>query len=332
MTKTPLRRRAATVAAAALSVTLLLAACGDDGDSDSAADTTTGDATSGTRSVEAVNGTIEIPGDPQRIVTIGNTTVPFLDLGGEPVGVTEISDSELAALPADQKATYEGAVNIGGDEIDLEELAGLEPDLILVQFHSSDWDEVGTQLEAVAPTVYWGLDTEWKDFSDAIADAANLTEGLSEHKAAFDEKVSGIQDKHGDIIDGTSFVDVSRGDWNDPGTFYIADIGCSEIARDDIGLDLPEAPEGEDPLAYTALPFEQISSLAEYDVITYPVDAEGNPIEPFQAVIDTNTWQALPAVSSGHAIGVFCPNNNSYGPVLQYLNSLDAALAALPTE
>lgn len=328
MTTTPLRRRGAALAAALLSTTLVLTACGSDGgDADD-----TGDATAETRSVTAENGTIEIPADPQRVVTIGNTTMPFIDLGGEPAGVTETSASELVSIPAEQKEAYEAAVNVGSEEIDLEKLASLEPDLILVQFHSSDWDDVGTQLESIAPTVYWGLDTEWKAFSDAIAEAGNLTEGLNEQKAEFEEKVTGIQERYGEIIDGTSFVDVSRGDWNDPGAFYIADIGCSEIARDDLGLDLPEAAEGEDPLAYTSLPFEQISSLAEYDVITYPVDAESQPTEPFKVVVESNTWQALPAVTSGHALGVFCPGNNSYGPVLQYLGSLDSALATLPAK
>ncbi len=47
-------------------------------------------------------------------------------------------------------------------------------------------------------------------------------------------------------------------------------------------------------------------------------------------VVETNTWKALPAVNSGHALGVFCPGNNSYGAVLQYLDSLDRALATLP--
>lgn len=348
MTITPRTRRGTTLAAALFSATLAFAACsgtpgqtptqgGSATNAPSAATETTSatsEAPSTTRKVEAANGTIEIPANPQRIVTIGNTDIPFIDLGGKPVGVTEVSESDLAVMSADQRAAYEAAEVIGtsGGEVDLEKLAALEPDLILVQFHADDWAKVGTQLETVAPTVLWGLDTEWKEFADAIAEAGNLTDSLSAQKTAFETKVAKIKETYGEIIDGSSFVDISRGSWNDPGTFYIADIGCSEIARDDIGLNLPEAPEGEDPLAYESLPFEQLTSLSTYDVITYPVDAAGQPTEAFTPVIEANTWKALPAVDEGRALGVFCPGNNSYGTVLQYLDSLDAALATLPAK
>ncbi|MEV0383455.1 ABC transporter substrate-binding protein [Nonomuraea sp. NPDC050643] len=335
MSNIPLRRRGAALAAALMSASLVLTACGTEGGDtgDKAAETRSVKAAE-TRSVKAENGTVEVPVAPRRIVTIGNTNLPFIDLGGKPVGVTEVSDSDLDVLPKEQRTVYEAAEIVGssGGEVDLEKLAGLKPDLILVQFHSNDWDKVGKRLESIAPTVLWGLDTEWKAFADAIAEAGNVADALSRQKAEFKEKVAKIQETYGKVIDGTSFVDVSRGDWSDPGTFYIADIGCSEIARDDVGLDLPEAAEGKDPLAYESLPFEQIGKLSKYDVITYPVDAEGRPTEPFVPVVETNTWKALPAVSSGRALGVFCPGNNSYGPVIRYLDSLDSALATLPAK
>ncbi|MEI5519679.1 ABC transporter substrate-binding protein [Streptomyces brasiliscabiei] len=318
-------RRGAALAAALMSASLVLTACGSDGDD-------TGDKAAETRSVKAENGTVKVPVDPRRIVTIGNTNLPFIDLGGKPVGVTEVSESDLDVLPEEQRSAYQAAEIVGsnGGEVDVEKLAALKPDLILVQFHSNDWDKVGKKLETIAPTVYWGLDTEWKTFAGAIAEAGNVSDVLSRQEAEFKSKVAKIQKTYGDTIRNTSFVDVSRGDWSDPGTFYIADIGCSEIARDDIGLDLPEAAEGKDPLAYESLPFERIGELSEYDVITYPVGADGRPTEPFGPVVKTNTWKALPAVGSGRALGVFCPGNNSYGPVNRYLDSLDSALATLP--
>jgi len=325
MTMTPLRRRGAALAVALLSATLVLTACGSDD---------AGDTADETRTVTVDNGTIEIPADPQRVATIGNTTLPFIDLGGKPIGVTAESDSDVELLPADQQATYASATILAAsaDEVDLEELAGLDPDLILVQVPDAEFEQIETQLEAIAPTVFFGLDTEWKTLADGLAEAANTTDALSEQKAEFEERRVAIQETYGDIIDNTSFVDVIRWDSSDPGTFAIADIGCSEIARDDVGLDLPKAAEGDDPLAWTSLPFEQLSSLAKYDVITYPVDAQGRPTQPFAPVVETNTWKALPAVNSGHALGVFCPGNNSYGQVNRYLDSLDSALATLPAE
>jgi len=287
-----------------------------------------------TRTVEADNGTIEIPAAPQRIATIGNTTLPFIDLGGKPVGVTAESDSDVALLPADQQATYSSATILAAsaDEVDMEQLASLKPDLILVQIPGAEFELIRKQLEAIAPTVFYGLDREWKALADGIAEAGNTTDALSGQKAELATRLADIKEKYGALIASTSFVDLNRWASSDPGTFAIADIGCSEIGRDEVGLNLPEAAEGENPLAWTAMSFEQLGELAKYDVITYPVDAEGKPTEPFVPVLETNTWKALPAVTSGRALGLFCPGNNSYGSVLRYLDSLDTALGTLPAK
>jgi iron complex transport system substrate-binding protein len=325
MTMTPLRRRGAALAAALLSATIVLTACGSDGDD-------AGDAAAKTRTVKADNGTVEIPADPQRVVALGNTGQPFIDIGGKPVGLTEISASAFDLLPAEQKATAKAATNLGADtgEVDLEKLAGLKPDLILIQVPDAEFKAIEKQLGAIAPTLYWGLDTEWKAFADGLAEAGNLTDAVSKQKTEFTAKVTKIKGTYSKVIADAKFVAVDRWDSSDPGTFVITDIGCVEIAADDLGLNTPKAAAGGDPLAWTDLPFEKIAELSRYDVILYPVGADGQPKKAFAPVVESNTWKALPTVSSGRALGVFCAGNNSYGPVLQYLDSLDRALASLP--
>ena len=331
MTMPPLRRRGAALTVALVTAALILSACGA-GQTPAATGTPGATAQAGTLTVEADNGRVEVPADPQRVVTIGNTTLPFIDLGGKPVGVTEVGASEVALIPEDQKAAFAAATNLGasGDQVDMEQLAGLKPDLILAQFPTGEFEQVEKQLESIAPTVFWGLDVEWKAFADGLAEAGSVTEGLGAQKAAFEEHVATMKQKYSGIIKNTKFVNVDRWDSSDPGTFSIADFGCVEIAMDDLGMTFPKAAEGKDPLGWTSLPFEQLSELSTYDVITYPVNAGGQSTEAFAPVVATNTWQALPAVNSGRALGLFCPGNNSYGPVLRYLDSLDTALATLP--
>ncbi|MGB4778959.1 ABC transporter substrate-binding protein [Microbacterium sp.] len=325
MSTTSLGRRGAALAAAVLSAALVLSGCSSNGEEPAASG-------GQLHTITADNGSVEVPVAPTRVVTIGNTTLPFIDMGGEPVGVTDVSDSELSLIPAEQKATFEAATNLGtsADQVDMEKLASLKPDLILAQFPASEFEPLEKELEAIAPTVFWGLDVEWKELADGVAEAGNVTDGLTEQKTAFEDKIATMKQTYADIIANTKFVNVDRWASSDPGTFSVADFGCVEIAQGDLGMDFPQAAEGEDPLGWTSLPFEQLAELSQYDVITYPVDAEGNPTEPFAPVVETNTWQALPAVNSGRALGLFCPGNNSYGPVLQYLDSLDAALATLP--
>ncbi|WP_330275551.1 ABC transporter substrate-binding protein [Lentzea sp. NBC_00516] len=328
MTTTSPRGRGAALTAAILSVALVLTACGS---ADNGGDNNAGGTTGETRTVKAGNGDIKVPAAPQRVVTIGNTDLPFIDMGGKPVGVTEVAESELSLLPEDQRATFQKATKLG-QEVDLEKVASLKPDLILVQIPDEEFKKIETQLGAIAPTAFWGLDTEWKALAEALADAGNVKDALGKQKSDFDGRVAKMKQTYADAIANTKFVNLDRYASSDPGTYVIGDIGCVEIAQDDIGFNFPKAAAGADPLAYANLPFEQLAELSKYDVITYPADAQGKATEVFAPVVETNTWKALPSVQAGKALGVFCPGNNSYGAVLRYLESLDKALATLPAK
>lgn len=328
MSITSSRRLPAVLAVGVLSAALALTGCSNSDDTQGGATTD-----SATHTVEADNGTVEVSVDPQRIVTIG-PTAPLIDMGGEPVGVSTISETILELLPEDQQETYAAATHLASsaDEVDIEQVASLNPDLILVQTTDAEFEQIADQLEAIAPTLFWKLSAEWKVQADQMAEAANLTGVLTGLKAEFDEKIANIQETYRDLIAETSFVNVDRYASSDPGTFVISDIGCVKIAMADVGMNFPEAAEGEDPLAWTVLPFEQLTKLSEYDAITYPVEADGNPTTAFEPAVETNTWKALPAVKSGQTLGLTCRGNNSYGAVLYYLDSLDSALASLPAK
>lgn len=288
-----------------------------------------GAAAQDSRTIEADNGAIEVPADPQRVAAIGNASLPYIDLGGAPVGVTTMRASALDLLPEDQRATFDAAANLGpsGGEVDLEKLASLQPDLILANMPTGDFEQLRAQLEAIAPTVFYGLGADWKDLADGFAEASNLADSLDQQKEAFASRVASIQETYGDLIENTSFVSLDRYGASDPGTFVITHIGCVEIAQDEVGLNLPPHDAGNNGVTQS---FEQIGELSDYDVILYPVNAEGQPTEPFAPVVETNAWNLLPAVNSGRALGVFCPGNNSYGSVVRYLDSLESALATLP--
>ncbi|MCC6437335.1 MAG: ABC transporter substrate-binding protein [Acidimicrobiales bacterium] len=339
MTKLSLKRFSTfALAAALLSAALMLAACNDGDDTPTATGTpavtgtsTTPDpsptAESETRTVEADNGTVEVPADPQRIAVISRATGSFLALDGEPIAVTELSTNNFAALLEHQQAAYRAATNLGpsGSEADLELLASLEPDLIIISVPDSDFEQMKDQLKAIAPTIFLSFQSDWKQRVEIIAEAGNLVDVLDQQKADYAGRVTAIKATYSQVIENDTFAEVSRGANSEPAVFTLNGSFCTEVVRADIGLDIVDLGEGGESRSY-----EQIGELADYDVILYPVDHEGNVTEAFRPMTETTAWQALPAVTSGRTVGVYCPQDRSYLGNSQYMESLDRGLAALP--
>lgn len=316
MTMPIARKRLTALTAAFLAAALTLTACGGDSDDDSA-----GGSDGETHKVEADNGTIEVPADPQRIAVLGNAVVSYLDLGGEPIAVTNLGSSELSQLPSDQQAAYEAATNIGdGGEGDLEKLAALKPDLIVIAFPDFAYEEIKDKLDSIAPTVWLGFDSDWKFRAAALAEATNKMDAFNEQKEDYDDLVAQIQQDYGDALKNTQIVEAYRWDGQDPATFGINNSLCAEIARDEGIIDFAPATEEAS--------VEQISSLSEYDLILYSGTSDGQPTEAMTPLLEANAWKALPAVQSGHAQPVYCPIGRSFGFMTQYLEGLERTLAS----
>jgi iron complex transport system substrate-binding protein len=334
MTMTPLGRRGAALAAALLSTALVLTACSGNPEETPTDDT---GATSETRSFEADNGTIEIPTDPQRIVALGSPQT-YLALGVEPVGFGEkATESNLAWLPAEAAQVNDAAVEVG-DQVDYEKVASLEPDLIVVYEpeHVLEGDKYNEEtLTSIAPTIYIELsNANWKTQVERLADALNAVDALEAGKAEYDALVAEIKDEYAERLGSTTFMVLQRwgGDFTpEAGTLNMEYPGsyCTAYAED-AGLDIiPEAPA--DGTLDMELSMEKLSdTVADADVIIYPLEADGSVKPEFAPVLETNIWKSLPQVEEGRALGVQCNRTATYASKVPNLESLKEALGRLP--
>src|SRR4051794_18602537 len=123
-------RRAAVLAVLALAAGGV-AACGGSAEPDAQAGTEDG---AWPVSIENRFGTTEIPAEPERVVTVGFNDQDFvLALGVTPVGVREnLGDYDVPNRPwAQEQSDGAELPTVGGQEIDVEAVAALEPDLIV---------------------------------------------------------------------------------------------------------------------------------------------------------------------------------------------------------
>jgi iron complex transport system substrate-binding protein len=151
-----LRPSRLAVPLAALALSGGLTACGGSEDEGSASAAETSSSSSGFPvSIENTFGTTEIPEEPQRVVTVGFNDQDFvLALGVTPVGERELlGDYDATTRPwAEELLPAEEIPTVGGEEIDLEAVAALEPDLIVGVYSFMD-ETVYEQLSGIAPTL-----------------------------------------------------------------------------------------------------------------------------------------------------------------------------------
>ncbi|MFD7136561.1 ABC transporter substrate-binding protein [Streptomyces sp. NPDC059894] len=187
------RRAVLTSAAAVVTGALLLSACGDGGN-----DGGTSGAEAGTRAItDATGRTVDVPTAPTKVVTLSEPTLDAaLALGVEPVGATAGRGQKGVSTYLADKAS-EAQVVATVAEADMEKVAALQPDLILLDETTAVKSEV-SKLQAIAPTVVTAkLNEDWKKAFTATADALNKKADAVKLLADLDTDVAAAKAKLG---------------------------------------------------------------------------------------------------------------------------------------
>ncbi|MEI4277032.1 iron-siderophore ABC transporter substrate-binding protein [Klenkia terrae] len=153
------RRPLAALATAALALTLT--ACGSSDEETPAAGGSSSSDGAFPVTIEHTFGETTIEAEPERVVTIGFNEQDFaLALGVTPVGVREYLSYDANTRPwAVDLLPDEPLPTVGAEELDLEAIAALQPDLILGVYSFID-ESTYDLLSQIAPTVAESADYE----------------------------------------------------------------------------------------------------------------------------------------------------------------------------
>lgn len=192
-------RRTVLVSCAAVTGALLLSACGSGTDDNAGGSGEGKPAAATTRQITDAQGReVKVPGTPKKVVTLSEpTTDAALALGIEPVGVTAGRGQQgVSTYLAGQASKAQVVATVA--EADLEKLAALRPDLILLD-ETTGAKKTVDKLQEIAPTVVTAkLNEDWKKSFTDTADALNKKADAEKWLSDFDTQVADVKKRLGD--------------------------------------------------------------------------------------------------------------------------------------
>ncbi|MGM8215420.1 ABC transporter substrate-binding protein [Bacillaceae bacterium W0354] len=279
--------------------------------------------------VKHAMGETPIEGTPERIVVLTNHgTEALLSLGIKPVGAVQswVGDPWYDHI-ADQ---MEGVQVVGTESsISLEQIAALEPDLILG--NKMRQEEHYEALSAIAPTIFEEtLRGDWKVNYELIAEAVGKEEEGKQILADYDQRIEDIRGKLEDAGKLDTKVSMVRFMPSDVRIYHKDSF--SGIILDEIGLARPESQDVDD-FAAKGVTMERINEM-DGDVIFYftynPEGEDGDAVA--NEWIESDLWKNLSAVQAGNVYEVSDTIWNTAGGVLAANLMLDDLEAKLLSE
>lgn len=286
--------RLLSIPVAAGIIGLALAACGS-----TAEDQSVDRAGGQNRTVEHAGGVSEVPLQPTRVATTSEvvaghlTSVGVLPVAGpDDVGEWLAPYAEAELLEELDPAAIE---QVGGEETDFERLAGLAPDLILIEDVAIDQYATFTEI---APTVVISRPTnaDWQDVFDQTVAAVGA-----------EDRAEQVRDRYTDLLDqvptsaSDTVVTFLRG--SGPGQFRLDALGGfgGSVAtaagyRVDIGDATPEQAQ-EGIIEYSNERLEVVSG----DLLVTTTQSEGGP-SSIAELRASPLWQNIPAVRDSRIV------------------------------
>lgn len=246
-------------------------------------------------------GSTTIPEEPQRVVALGGADADIaVALGVPPVAVTKYSNGEYAPWLKSEidpaKVELIGGEG-GAEEVSLEQIAALKPDLILAgQYFQIDAQY--EQLSQIAPTVAYQktqLTDSWEEQTKVIGQALGRPDRAQEVIAGVRSKIDEVRRAHPEFEGKTATYSFNFAP-DSIQTINSTD-DYAAVLFDDLGLKLSPQVTALEGDQGARISLEQIGILdADVLVLAYPSDdlrtsLENNPV-----------FQSVPAVQDGRYV------------------------------
>lgn len=255
-------------------------------------------ATSETKTVQDMKGSVDIPANPQRIVDVSGSADELIALDIPFVGSANTSMFDGVSVPDYLQETFtSNNVEIVGNysgsmDLNLEKIAELKPDLIIMNIRH---EKVYDQLKQIAPTVMIDDDMDyidWRGRFEQLGEWFDKEDAVAQWLQDFDEKSADLSQEIKAVTGDDTFAVVEANSVHFGSYYVYRDAGPGEIVFDELGLapsaGVPENIWGE------VVDAEYFSQIDADHVFFFSDDGTVGDLT------DTPTWTNLKAVQNGN--------------------------------
>jgi iron complex transport system substrate-binding protein len=282
----------------------------------------------GTRTVKSAYGTVNVPAEPQRVVSvIGDIDFEtMLALGIKPVGAGTQGGSIESGFAPHLAGKIDGVQALAwADGAPIEAIAALKPDLIFVPN-----EESAKQLEKIAPVVSRGSwkGSEWKEDFLWVAEVLGRSDDAKKLLAGYEARAATMKSALASRVQGRTVLS-PQVSYDHAQVYVDAEDTLSGAVLSELGMTLHETAMRDDEEGI-AVSFEQLDQLGADYLFWQVRQADDGSVDTkgIDVLKSSPLFSRMPAVAGGGYFEV--PNRPWYFPTIlgaqQILTDVEKAL------